>query len=134
MAAAYVEHAMASDPTSADREPPSFRAPTGALKDSFHLATGRGLWHAGTITARTLVLRGERDFWSREGDVTTLVADLGRARDVRSVTLAGATHFAHLDRAGHGRDRWLDEVSRRLHGPVTTAARAAGPAAAATGA
>ncbi|MER5265602.1 alpha/beta fold hydrolase [Actinosynnema sp. NPDC002837] len=114
VAAAYVEHAVASDPTSADREPPSFRAPTGALKDSFHLATGRRLWHAGTITARTLVLRGEHDFWSREGDVTTLVADLDRAADVRAARLDGATHFAHLDRAGHGRDRLLDEVVRWL--------------------
>ncbi|PSL51628.1 alpha-beta hydrolase superfamily lysophospholipase [Saccharothrix carnea] len=114
VAAAYVEHALAGDPTSADREPPSFRAPTGAMKDSFHLATGRRLWHAGTITARTLVLRGALDFWSREGDVTTLVADLRRAEDVRAVHLDGATHFAHLDRAGHGRDRLLDEVLRWL--------------------
>ncbi|MCE7000982.1 alpha/beta hydrolase [Saccharothrix sp. S26] len=114
VAAAYVEHALASDPTSADREPPSFRAPTGAMKDSFHLATGRRLWHAGTITARTLVLRGELDFWSREGDVTTLVADLRRAREVRAVSLPGATHFAHLDRPEHGRDRLLAEVLRWL--------------------
>lgn len=114
VAAAYVEHALASDPTSADREPPAFRAPTGAMKDSFHLATGRRLWHAGTITARTLVLRGEHDFWSREGDVSTLVADLVRAKDVRAVRLDGATHFAHLDRAERGRDRLIEEVSRWL--------------------
>ena len=110
VAAAYVEHALASDPTSADREPPGFRVPTGALKDSFHLATGRRLWHAGTITARTLVLRAELDSWSREGDPTTLVEDLVRAQDVRAVRLDGATHFVHLDRPGRGRDRLLDEV------------------------
>ncbi|MFE9746936.1 alpha/beta fold hydrolase [Saccharothrix saharensis] len=114
VAAAYVEHALASDPTSADREPPSLRAPTGAMKDSFLLATGRRLWHAGTITARTLVLRGELDFWSRPDDVTTLVADLDRARAVRAVHLERATHFAHLDRAERGRDRLLDEVLRWL--------------------
>jgi pimeloyl-ACP methyl ester carboxylesterase len=114
VAAAYVEHALASDPTSADREPPSLRAPTGAMKDSFLLATGRRLWHAGTITARTLVLRGEHDFWSREGDVTTLVADLVRARDVRAVRLDGATHFVHLDRPERGRDRFIEEVLRWL--------------------
>lgn len=114
VAAAYVEHALASDPTSADREPPSFRAPTGAMKDSFHLATGRRLWHARTITARTLVLRGERDFWSREGDLTTLVTDLDRAEDVRAVRLDDATHFVHLDRAERGRDRLLAEVLRWL--------------------
>ncbi|MFJ6676650.1 alpha/beta hydrolase [Actinosynnema sp. NPDC091369] len=114
VATTYVEHALASDPTSADREPPAFRAPTGALKDSFHLATGRRLWHAGTITARTLVLSGELDFWSRADDVTTVVADLRQARDVRAVHLERATHFVHLDRAERGRDRLLDEVLRRL--------------------
>ncbi|TQM85121.1 alpha-beta hydrolase superfamily lysophospholipase [Saccharothrix saharensis] len=114
VAVAYVAHALASDPTSADREPSGFRAPTGALKDSFHLATGRRLWHAGTITARTLVLRGELDFWSRADDLTTLVEDLGRARDVRAAHLERATHFVHLDRAERGRDRLLDEVLRWL--------------------
>ena len=114
IAAAYVEQALASDPTSGDREPPSFRSPTGAMKDSFHLATGRKLWDARTITARTLVLRSEYDFWSREGDVTTLVADLGSAREVRAVRLEGATHYAHLDRAERGRDRLVAEITRWL--------------------
>src|SRR5690606_35659670 len=34
VAAAYQEAALASDPTSGLREPPSFRAPNGALEDS----------------------------------------------------------------------------------------------------
>ncbi|MEU4744219.1 alpha/beta fold hydrolase [Actinosynnema sp. NPDC023658] len=110
VADAYVRHAVASDPTSGDREPPSFRTPTGALKDSFRLAVGHRLWDAGRITARTLVLRGERDFWSREGDVSTLAAELRRAEEVRVVHLAGATHFVHLDRPERGRDRFLDEL------------------------
>lgn len=110
VAAAYVDHALASDPTSGDREPPSFRAPTGAMKDSFRLAIGQQLWDAGEITARTLVMRGEHDFWSREGDVSTLVADLVRAKDVRAVRLDGATHFAHLDRDERGRGRFLAEL------------------------
>ena len=66
------------------------------------------------VLGRALVPRGELDFWSREGDVTTLVADLDRAADVRVAHLAGATHFVHLDRAGHGRDRLLDQVLRWL--------------------
>lgn len=114
VAAAYVEHALASDPTSGDREPPSFRAPTGAMKDSFRLAIGQRLWDAGRITARTLVVRGEHDFWSREDDVPTLVADLTRVEEVRAVRLAGATHFVHLDRAEHGRARLVGELVRWL--------------------
>ncbi|MEO3876544.1 alpha/beta hydrolase [Nonomuraea sp. B12E4] len=114
VADAYVKHALASDPTSSDREPPSFRAPTGAMKDSFYLATGRQLWDASKITARTLVMRSEYDFWSREGDVPTLVADLDKAEDVRSVRLNEATHFVHLDRAERGRDRLVGELVRWL--------------------
>ncbi|XVQ09825.1 alpha/beta hydrolase [Spirillospora sp. CA-255316] len=107
---AYVREALASDPTSGDREPPSFRAPTGALSDSFYLATGRKLWNARGIRARTLVLRSEYDFWSRAEDVPTLRADLVNASKVRTVELAGATHYAHLDRMDKGRGRFLEEV------------------------
>jgi len=114
VARSYVDTALASDTTWNERHPPSFRAPNGAMKDSYFLATGRTLWDAGRITARTLVLRGEYDFWSRPGDVPTLVTDLTRARDVRAVELTGATHHAHLDRDTHGRGQLLDELHRWL--------------------
>ncbi len=110
VAQSYVDNALASDPTSNDRTPPSFRAPNGAMKDSYYLATGRNLWQAEEITARTLILRGEYDFWSRPGDVPTLVADLHRAKEVRAVELTGATHHAHLDRDTHGRGQLLNEL------------------------
>lgn len=113
----YQREALASDPTSAQRTPPSFRAPTGALKDSFYLATGRNLWDADAITARTLVLRSEYDFWSRPEDVSTLVRDLDNARSVRAVTLRHATHYAHLDRTNRGCGQFLAEVKSWLAGP-----------------
>lgn len=107
---AYVHEALASDPTSGDRRPPSFRAPTGALSDSFYLATGRRLWSARTIRAGTLVLRSEHDFWSRPEDVPTLRADLVNAARVRTVELPNATHYAHLDRDHRGRGHLLAEL------------------------
>jgi pimeloyl-ACP methyl ester carboxylesterase len=110
VARSYVAAALASDPTSEDRDPPSFRAPNGAMKDSYYLATGRQLWDAGTIRARTLVLRGEYDFWSRAEDVPTLTADLTSAEDVRAVTLTGATHHVHLDRTEKGRGQLVAEL------------------------
>ncbi|WP_220448209.1 alpha/beta hydrolase [Nonomuraea diastatica] len=123
---AYVRLALASDPTSEQRQPPSFRAPTGALSDSFYLAIGRKLWHAGTITAKTLIVRSELDFWSREEDVPTLKADLRRAQAVRTVTLEQATHYTHLDREERGRGAlikelttWLGSRPARKHGFVT---------------
>lgn len=107
---AYEKAALASDPTSDERSPPSFRAPMGAIADSFELASGRKLWDAGTITAHVLVLRSERDFWSRPADLDDLGRDLSHARSVRTDTLTGATHYVHLDRPEHGRDRLMSEV------------------------
>ncbi|WP_158890140.1 alpha/beta fold hydrolase [Amycolatopsis anabasis] len=111
---AYTRGALASDPTSRTRTPPSFRAPTGALEDSFYLATGRQLWDASLITAATLVLRSERDFWSRRQDPELLRRHLVHARTVRTAELAGATHYAHLDRTEHGRGQLLREVTTFL--------------------
>ncbi|MGN9912763.1 alpha/beta hydrolase [Phytohabitans sp. LJ34] len=114
VAAAYQRAALASDPTSASRTPPSFRAPTGALEDSFLLATGRQLWDASLITAPTLILRSEYDFWSRPEDPRAMRDHLVHAAEVRSVELTGATHYAHLDRDNHGRKRFLAETTNFL--------------------
>jgi pimeloyl-ACP methyl ester carboxylesterase len=110
VAQSYVDLAVRSDSTSEERDPPNFRAPNGAMKDSYLLATGRQLWDAGAILARTLVIRSEYDFWSREDDVPTLAAALTTAKEVRTVTLAGATHHVHLDRMEKGRGQLLAEL------------------------
>lgn len=109
VAAAYQAAALASDATSATRTPPSFRAPSGALEDSFYLATGRQLWDASLLRTPTLCIRSERDFWSRPED-PQLLAEHATDTPVRIVTLPGATHFAHLDRPAHGRDAFLRAV------------------------
>lgn len=111
---AYQAAALASDPTAATRKPPSFRAPSGAMADSFELASGRKLWEAGPITARVLILRSGSDFWSRPEDVTTLENELTNAGSVRAMTIADATHYVHLDRPERGRDQFLTEVTEFL--------------------
>ena len=110
MAQAYVAAALASDPTSASRSPVSFRAPSGALEDSFYLACGRQLWDGSLIRAATLVVRSERDFWSRPEDAQRLAEHLVHARKVESLVLPGATHFVHLERPARGRARMLAAV------------------------
>jgi pimeloyl-ACP methyl ester carboxylesterase len=107
---AYQQAAIESDPTARQRTPSSFRAPSGALEDSFYLATGRRLWDASLVRARTLIIRSERDFWSRPEDPKRLAEDLVHAAGVKVVTIAGATHHVHLDRAERGRDRFLQDV------------------------
>lgn len=114
VAKAYQEAALASDPTSSSRDPAAFRAPSGAMADSFELAAGRKLWDARSVTANVLVVRSEGDFWSRPEDVTKLQAELVNASSVRTVAIPQATHFVHLDRGERGRDLFLAEVMRFL--------------------
>lgn len=111
VAKAYAHAALASDPTSGTRTPASFRSPCGALEDSFYLATGHQLWDATLITAPTLVLASERDFWSRSEDRRLLAEHLVHAARVKVVVIANATHFVFLDRPEHGRAQLLDEVA-----------------------
>jgi pimeloyl-ACP methyl ester carboxylesterase len=110
VAKAYAAAAMASDPTSGKRTPPSFRSPCGALEDSFYLATGRQLFDASLITAPTLVLASERDFWSRVEDRELLRKHLVHAQRVKIVVLKDARHFVFLDRPEHGRSELIEQV------------------------
>src|SRR5262249_39622295 len=98
VAKAYAEAALASDPAGRSRHPPAFRSPNGGFEDSFYLAIGRKLWDASLITAPTLILASERDFWSRPEDRKLLEQELTRAPRVKVVVIPGATHFVHLDR------------------------------------
>ena len=82
----------------------------GAMEDRFYLATGRQLWDASLIQAATLILRSERDFWSRPEDPQQLAAQLVHAPEVRVVVIPEATHHVHLDRPERGRTRFLDEA------------------------
>lgn len=109
IAAAYAEAALASDPRAATREPPAFRAPNGAMEDSFYQACGRRLFDASQIVAALLIVRSEGDFWSRPEDAEAFAHDAVHAARLRTVTLPGATHFAHLDRAEHGRAQLVEE-------------------------
>jgi pimeloyl-ACP methyl ester carboxylesterase len=111
VAQALVEQSLASDPQSQSQHLAAFRSPCGALEDSFYLATGHELWDATLITAPTLILVSERDFWSRPVDRENLVHDLVNARRVKLVMLPNATHFVHLDRPEHGRDQLLGETA-----------------------
>jgi len=110
VAKAFAEAAMKSDPTSDKRQPPSFRSPCGAMEDSFYLATGRQLWDASLITAPTLVLASERDFWSRIEDRELLQKHLVHAARVKVVVIKDATHFVSLDRPEHGRNELIEQV------------------------
>jgi pimeloyl-ACP methyl ester carboxylesterase len=114
VAAAYVAAVLASDPGGPQLRPPAVRVPTGALADAFEITTGRQAWDAGLVRAPALIVFAERDFWSRAEDRDRLKAHLINAGDVQVVTLAGATHYAHLDRPERGRQALIDALKAFL--------------------
>jgi pimeloyl-ACP methyl ester carboxylesterase len=95
---AFNAAALATDPTSGTRSPPSLRAPNGVLEDSFLQATGRPLWSASSIYVPVLVIAGEFDTWSYPEDREGLMRDLTNAPAKRSVTIKNATHFVLFEK------------------------------------
>jgi pimeloyl-ACP methyl ester carboxylesterase len=114
---AYQTAALASDPLSNTQTPPAFRAPMGAIEDSFYQASGRRLFDASSITSPVLIIRSERDFWSRPGDAQSFAHDAVHAALVRVLVLPDATHYVHLDRPERGRDQLIREVTSFLTSP-----------------
>jgi pimeloyl-ACP methyl ester carboxylesterase len=95
---AFNQAALATDPTSSSRNPPSLRAPNGVLEDSFYQATGRRMWNASSIYVPTLVIAGEFDTWSFPEDREGLMRDLTNAPMKKSVLIPQATHFVLFEK------------------------------------
>jgi pimeloyl-ACP methyl ester carboxylesterase len=108
---AFNAAALATDPTSNSRNPPSLRAPNGVLEDSFYQATGRRLWHAANIYVPALVIAGEDDTWSFPQDREGLMRDLVNAPEKKHVTLPHATHFVLFEKQ---RFRFFEEIDAFL--------------------
>ena len=106
----YVELAMEGDPTATDRDPPSFRHPSGPIADTLKAVNDAPLYDAGAIRSNVLLLRSGDDFWSRPVDYATMKVDLTGAAAVTERELPGASHYVHLE-PGEGRDRFLSVVT-----------------------
>jgi len=110
VAAAYQQTALKYDPTSNTRTPPSVRIPGAFRLEAYSISKGQKYWDAANITTPTLVIRGERDHWSRPADLEALEAELVNAPIVETVTIPDGTHFLFNDRPERGRDRFIKEV------------------------
>lgn len=102
---------LASDPTSASRQPTSVMTPAGPLADVQRLWSGEALYDAARITAPTLLVRGEWDSSCNDADARHLLAGLTGARTVADVKLPHATHLMHLE---HQRVALHAQVNRFL--------------------
>lgn len=78
--------------------------------ESYNLSQGQKYWEAADITVPTLVIRGQRDFWSRQEDMRVLEAELVNAPTVETLTIADGTHYLFNDRPERGRKLFLKEV------------------------
>lgn len=107
----FWKECMATDPTSASRNPPSLRAPNGVLEDSFYQATGRPLWNAANIYAQAMIIAGPYDTWSFPEDRNNLMRDLVHSTGRRSVLIPDSTHFVLFER---NRNLFFEEIYRFL--------------------
>jgi len=95
---AFNAEALATDPTTITRNPPSLRAPNGVLEDTFMQATGRRIWNASSIYVPVLLIAGEFDTWSFPEDREGVMRDLTNAPWKRSVLINEATHFVLFEK------------------------------------
>jgi hypothetical protein len=75
------------------------------------MATGRQLWDASLVTAPSLVVASEGDFWSHPEDRELLADRLVHSARVKVVTIPGATHLFTLIAQSTGRAHLPSEIS-----------------------
>jgi pimeloyl-ACP methyl ester carboxylesterase len=112
VAQAYVTLALASDPTSESRTPPSIRIPGAFRKEHYLLSKGQKFWDARDLKPPVLYMRGSRDHWSRPEDLEAIKRDLTAVSSSKFVTIADGTHFLFLDRPEHGRREMLKQIQQ----------------------
>ena len=105
----YAQLAFEGDSRASKRNPPCFNVPSGPLADTLMMVNDRRIFDASFITGEVLIVRSEKDFWSRATDVETLQEHLTNARSVDAFELKGASHYAHLI-PGESRTTFLDVV------------------------
>jgi pimeloyl-ACP methyl ester carboxylesterase len=110
VAQVYVTLALASDPTSESRTPPSVRIPGAFRKEHYLLSRGQKFWDARDLKFPVLYMRGSRDHWSRPEDLDAMKRDLTAPWGSKFATIADGTHFLFLDRPEHGRSEMLKQI------------------------
>ena len=114
VAAAFAQALLDGDPTSAERDPPSYRSPNGMLEDSFYIGKGKKLVDACLVQAKVLIIRPGLDYFSRPDDIAALRTDLVNAERVELWEPPNATHFVIMDRPERGRDDAIATITSFL--------------------
>jgi len=88
---------LASDPSSAERVPPSVRVPYGPLADIDLAWTGHFPYDPAQIRVPVLIVRGEWDDVTTNTDAHWLYERLSNAPIRRDVVISRGTHVMHLE-------------------------------------
>jgi pimeloyl-ACP methyl ester carboxylesterase len=88
---------LATDPTSAERTPPTVRTPSGPLADIQAAWHGDFPYDPGHIRAPALIVRGEWDSLCTDADARWLFDGFSAAPIRRDVKIGAATHLMHLE-------------------------------------
>ena len=118
MLKAFEQALIDGDPTTMDRDPPSYRSPNGMLEDSFHMGLGNKLVHGSQVYARVMIINPEYDTWCRDDDVEALRRDLVHAPEIKVWAPKNTTHYILLDRPEHGRTDLMRELDGFLDVPA----------------
>jgi pimeloyl-ACP methyl ester carboxylesterase len=87
---------LATDPTSASREPPSVKIPSGPQADILAAWSGALPYRPEAVVAPTLIVRGEWDSVSNDRDADWLLSRIA-APVHKNVKIAKGTHLMHLE-------------------------------------
>jgi pimeloyl-ACP methyl ester carboxylesterase len=88
---------LASDPTSASRNPPSVNVPNGPAADVIEAWTGRLAYTPVKIKAPLLIVRGEWDSLSNDEDAVWLMNNASASIQRRDIKLPRGTHLMLLE-------------------------------------
>jgi pimeloyl-ACP methyl ester carboxylesterase len=87
---------LATDANAMTRTPPAVQVPTGPQADIMALWSGADLYEPASITAPTLIVRGEWDSVCSAADVERLQSRM-KAKAVKSEVIPASGHLAHLE-------------------------------------
>lgn len=98
---ALVQSSLADDPTSIQRDPPSFRVPNGTFFDLWEAFNGRPLYDPVHLVCPLLLIRGGADPTSTRSDALALL-DRAGATTKSYIEIANGAHFVSAEsRAPH---------------------------------
>jgi len=109
---ALMRDALAAEPGGADH----FTVPNGTLHDLFEVFSGRALYDPAELRLPVLLVRGEDDATSTDGDARALFGRLG-TRDKVLMTVGDAGHFLCVERRAGVFQRALADFADRTLAP-----------------